>query len=145
MNSDFVELLSLLQRFRVRYLLIGGYAVMYYAEPRYTKDIDLFVDRSSDNVTEFAKCMEAFGFPLTAAQVEQFSQPNAMIAIGIPPGRIDFLNTVLGLEFKECWPRAQEADFHGVMVNVISREDLIRAKKAVGRPQDLIDLEKLEK
>jgi hypothetical protein len=64
MNSDFVELLSLFKQFQVRYLLIGGYAVMYHSEPRYTKDIDLFVDRSPENLDAFAKSIEAFGFRL---------------------------------------------------------------------------------
>jgi predicted nucleotidyltransferase len=67
-----------------------------------------------------------------------------MIAIGIPPGRIDFLNSVTGLQFDSSWVRGQEVDFGGVSVRVVSKEDLITSKRAAGRPQDLMDLEKLE-
>jgi predicted nucleotidyltransferase len=125
-------------------MLVGGYAVMYHSEPRYTKDIDLFIDRSLNNLEGFAKSMEQFGFPLSQEQLARFAQPDAMIAIGIPPGRIDFLNSVAGLEFGASWLRSEEVDFQGVRVRMISREDLITAKRAVGRAQDLLDLKKLE-
>lgn len=144
MNSDFVELLSLFKTFGVKYLLVGGYAVMYYTEPRFTKDFDLFVGQDQDNVSRFAKALEEFGFKLSADQIERFQQPDALIALGVPPNRIDFLNEIPGLNFDEAFRRGSEADFAGSPVSIVSIEDLIASKRAAGRPQDLLDIARLE-
>lgn len=143
MNSDFKELLSLLNRFGAKYLVVGGYAVMLYTEPRYTRDLDLAVSAEPDDVAPLRKALAEFGFPLSDEAADELTKPNRMISIGRPPSRIDFLNQIRGIDFHQAWERRKTVDIDGVEVAFVSLEDLIRSKQAAGRPQDLIDLEHL--
>lgn len=143
MSSDFSELLSSFNRFGVRYLIVGGHAVMLYSEPRYTKDLDLFIAVGLEDLPKFRSALEEFGFPLTDEAVRQLAQPNKMITIGRPPIRLDFLNQIDGVDFETAWSRRQIFEVFGVQANVLSKQDLIAAKRASGRPQDLLDLERL--
>jgi hypothetical protein len=145
MNSDFKDLISCLNRFEVKYLVVGGYAVMVYAEPRYTKDIDVFLADDNENLARFRKALNEFGFPLTDEAALELSQPNRMISIGRPPSRIDFLNELAGVDFEEAWLDRESVNVDEVAVPFIGLDGLIAAKRAAGRPQDLIDLEALEK
>ena len=145
MNSDFKDLITCLNKFEVRYLIVGGYAVMVYAEPRYTKDIDVFLAADADNVARFRTAMQEFGFPLSDEAAVQMSQPNRMISIGHPPSRIDLLNDLSGVEFDGAWSARNVVEIEGLAVPFIGLESLIDAKRAAGRPQDLIDLGELEK
>ena len=144
MNSDFKELLSLLNRFGVRYLVAGGYAVMLYTEPRYTKDLDVVIGVTEPDLSAFEKALEAFGFPLTPEAIVELRKPNRMISIGRPPARIDVLNELSGVDFNEAWDRRHVVDIEGEPVSFLSLQDLIAAKRAAGRPQDLLDLKSLE-
>jgi len=138
-NSDFTDLLKLFSDNNVRYLVIGGYAVIQYAEPRYTKDLDLWISTDTANAASVYAALRAFGAPLAGLTEDDFSEEGYFYQLGVPPMRVDILMGIPGLEFDQAWNRRVEIDFDGLMVSFISKEDLIAAKRASGRPQDLID------
>jgi predicted nucleotidyltransferase len=127
----------------VKYLVIGGYAVVQYAEPRFTKDLDLWISTDSKNAESVYKALHEFGAPLTDLTPKDFSEDGYFFQMGVPPVRIDVLMGIPGVQFEDCWERHFEVDFDGLMVNFISKDDLIIAKRASGRPQDLIDADLL--
>jgi len=144
MNSDFKDLLVLLNQSGVRYLIVGGYAVMLYTEPRYTKDLDVLIGASSEEVEAIGAALDAFGFPMSEALLQELILPNRMISIGRPPSRIDILNEISGVDFDQAWLRRNVVTLEGISLPFISLGDLVDAKRASGRPQDLVDLQSLE-
>ncbi len=142
-NSDFKELLRLFNAYQVKYLVVGGYAVIKYTEPRFTKDLDLWVDATSENAVAIYEALLVFGAPLEGMSADDFAHEGYFYQMGIPPVRVDILMSIKGVSFSEAWPNRVETDFDGIAVWFIAREDLIRAKVASGRPQDLIDAELL--
>ncbi len=145
MNSDFKELLHLFGVHEVRYLVVGGYAVSHHAQPRFTKDLDLWIEPTTGNAARVAAALHAFGIPLIEVTEVDFSQEGLQFAVGMPPTQLDFLTTVPGLEFARCWPRRELADINGISVSYVSKADLVIAKKTAGRAQDLADLEELQR
>lgn len=143
-NSDFKELLSTFNDKRVRYLVVGGYAVIKYSEPRYTKDLDLWVKADEPNAAAVFAALRVFGAPLTGLTENDFAHEGYFYQLGIPPVRVDILMSIPGLTFEAAWPRRVEVDFDGVTVQFISKQDLITSKLATGRPQDLLDAENLK-
>lgn len=144
MDSNFVDLISLFNRFEVRYLIIGGYAVMYHSEPRYTKDIDLVIGITEPDVDRAAKALAEFGFGLNEEAVAKLGTEGHMISLGRPPVRIDILNRLRGVTFEEAYTRRVVVPFQSTFIPFISLDDLIEVKRAAGRPQDLLDVERLE-
>lgn len=142
-NSDFTDLLSVFNAKNVRYLVIGGYAVIQYAEPRYTKDLDIWISVDKENAVAVYNALKEFGAPLTAMSESDFAEEGYFYQIGRPPMRVDILMGIPGVDFEKAWQRRVEVDFDGLSVKFISRDDLIMAKKASGRPQDLIDADLL--
>lgn len=142
-NSDYSELLSLFNANNVRYLTIGGYAVIQYAEPRYTKDLDIRVSVDQENAAAVYRALKEFGAPLAGMSEANFAEEGYFYQMGRPPMRVDILMGIQGVEFEQAWQGRVEVDFDGLNVKFISREDLIAAKKASGRPQDLIDADLL--
>jgi hypothetical protein len=142
-NSDFSDLLSLFNANNVKYLIIGGYAVIQYAEPRYTKDLDIWISVDQENSVAIYKALKEFGAPLVGLTERDFSEEGFFYQMGRPPIRVDILMGIPGLEFEKAWQQHVEVDFDGLSVKFISREDLITSKKASGRPQDLIDVDLL--
>ena len=142
-NSDFSDLLRLFNANQVRYLVIGGYALIQYTEPRYTKDLDLWISTDAANAQAVYTALRAFGAPLANLTVADFGQEGYFYQMGVPPVRIDILMGIPGVLFEEAWPRRMEVDFDGLLVPFISRQDLLTAKRATGRPQDLLDTELL--
>jgi predicted nucleotidyltransferase len=142
-NSDFSDLLRLFNDSGVRYLVIGGYAVIQYAEPRYTKDLDLWISTDPVNAEAVYRALRAFGAPLAGLTAADFAEEGYFYQMGVPPVRVDVLMGIPGLEFEPAWDRRVEVDFDGLPVYFISREDLIAAKRASGRTQDLMDAEAL--
>ncbi|MCC6730875.1 MAG: nucleotidyltransferase [Chthonomonadales bacterium] len=139
MSSDFKELLCALGAHGVRYLLVGGYAVIEYTEPRFTKDLDLWIAADRANAEAVYRALAEFGAPMLGATVEDFAIEGGVFQIGISPFRVDILMSIDGVAFEDAWPRRGQADFGGVPVPVISRRDLIANKIAAGRPQDRRD------
>lgn len=145
MRSDFRELLEVLNACGVRYLIVGGYAVMKYTEPRFTKDLELSVASDPENAERTYRALMDFGAPVSDYAPHDFTDEELWFQIGIAPVRVDILLSVLGVSFEEAWSRRVEADFLGAPAHFISREDLIRAKEAAGRPQDRRDVRRLRK
>jgi hypothetical protein len=142
-NSDFKELLRIFNEHQVKYMVVGGYAVIRYAEPRYTKDIDLWVAANQGNAAVVYEAFRAFGAPLTDLTEDDFAREGYFYQMGIAPVRVDILMSVPGLNFEDAWGRREMVDFDGVMVPFISKQDLITSKIATGRPQDLLDAQLL--
>lgn len=142
-NSDFSDLLRIFNDNHVRYLVIGGYAVVQYAEPRFTKDLDVWISTDSVNAESVYNALLEFGAPLKGMTGKDFSEEGYFFQMGVPPVRVDVLMGIPGVEFEECWKRRYEVDFEGLKVYFISKQDLILAKRASGRPQDLIDADLL--
>ena len=142
-NPDFSDLLQSLNDNHVRYLVIGGYAVVQYAEPRFTKDLDVWISTDAENAEAVYKSLREFGAPLMELTVKDFSEEGYFFQMGVPPVRVDILMGIPGVAFDECWSRRKEVDFDGLKVFFISKNDLILAKRASGRPQDLIDADLL--
>ena len=142
-NSDFSDLLRLFNAGRIRYLVIGGFAVIQYAEPRFTADLDLWVGTELRNAGAVYEALREFGAPLSGLTAGDFAEEGYFYQMGVPPVRVDVLMGIPGIGFEEAWARRVEIDFDGLPVPFISREDLITAKRASGRPQDIIDVQSL--
>ena len=141
--QDFKELFELLNSNRVRYLLLGGYAVSAYGYPRTTNDIDLFVADDSDNIETLIRSLSDFGFPTLDSTA--FSEPRSMVEMGVEPMKIQIMNFADGLDFERAFSRKHAMRVEDIVINVVAKEDLIENKKAVGRYKDLADVERLEK
>jgi predicted nucleotidyltransferase len=144
LNQDFKEFIQSLNDNGVRYLVVGGYAVALHGYPRYTKDLDVWVDMSTENASRVIKALDQFGFGSLNLKAADFVEPDQIIQLGFPPRRIDILTTLPGVEFSECYPSLTTVDVEGVSVQFIDLESLKKNKKATGRHQDLADLENLE-
>ena len=144
-SPDFKELLNLFKKHNVKYLVVDGYAVMLYTEPRFTKDLDLLISIEIKNATAVYNALKEFGAPLVDLEVKDFSQEGYFYQMGRPPMRVDILMTIPGVKFNSAWSRRKRLTIDGVEMNFISKEDLIASKKASGRSQDLIDVKNLEK
>ncbi len=143
-SLHFKELLKKLNEHQVKYLVVGAYAVMKYTEPRYTKDFDIWVEPTSVNAKHVFEALAEFGAPMDEVQVQDFANPELVFQIGIEPLRIDVMMGIKGLEFSDAWPHRVETTFEDESMNLLSKEDLLLAKIAAGRPQDLIDVDQLK-
>ncbi|PKO02449.1 MAG: hypothetical protein CVU43_08000 [Chloroflexi bacterium HGW-Chloroflexi-5] len=143
-NQDFKEFFESLNNNHVRYLVVGGYAVAFHGHPRYTKDIDIWVERSRENSRALILAIEQFGMGSLGLMEEDFLLPDQVIQLGCPPDRIDILVSITGVDFSECYPNRLEVILNDVKINFIDLEHLKQNKKASGRLQDLADLKKLE-
>lgn len=144
MNSDFRELLQCFAKHRVRYLVVGGYAVIHYAEPRFTKDLELWIEPSPANAHRVAKAFREFGIPLIEITEADLAQPGTQFMLGRSPVMLDFLTTIEPLQFSSCWSRRKSVRHDFGRVNYLHKSDLMIAKRHAGRPQDLADLASLE-
>jgi len=142
-NSDFSDLLRIFNDHNVRYMVIGGYAVVQYAEPRFTKDLDVLISTDTTNAEAVFNALHEFGAPLSGLTPKDFAEEGFFFQMGVPPVRVDVLMGIPGIQFEECWNRRTETDFDGLKVIFISKQDLIVSKRAAGRPQDLIDADLL--
>lgn len=145
MNSDFIDLLRLFGAHEVHYLVAGGYAVSHHAQPRFTKDLDLWIEPSPANAARVASALREFGIPLIEVTEADFAQTGLQFAVGMPPTQLDFLTTIPGLDFAACWPSRNIVEIEGIPVPYLSKADLIISKKTSGRAQDLADLEELQR
>lgn len=144
-NKDFEELFELLNRNKVRYLLVGGYAYAIYVNPRYTKDIDIFYACKSNNADKLLKTLHEFGFNSLDIDKEDFLNEGQVIQLGMPPYRIDLINQIDGVSFDEAWSNRETSRYGKQTINVIGKQDLIRNKSATGRDQDKLDVKNLKK
>ena len=148
MHSDFRELLSVLNDCHVRYLIVGAYAVAIHAQPRATKDLDILVKADSGNAKALFTALAKFGAPLQGITVADFVEPGPFFRMGRDPVGVDILTAIPGIEFDAAWERRVEAVIDpstGLKATFISRDDLVAAKLAAGRPQDLADVNAIQK
>jgi predicted nucleotidyltransferase len=143
LNPDFKEFIQSLNDNGVRYLVVGGYAVALHGYPRYTKDIDLWVEPVPDNADKIIAALDQFGFGSLELKATDFLEPDSIIQLGYPPNRIDLITTLPGVEFGDCYSARIVTEMDGVMVSFIDLENLKKNKRASGRAQDLADLENL--
>ena len=143
MHSDFLELLQLFEKHKVKYLLIGGYAVGVHADPRATKDLDIWVESSLQNGRNLLKALKLFGAPTENLTENDIKNPGLLYIFGIPPLRVDILNRVGKEVFKNAYKERFLIKIGKTTISVVSKEALVRMKKAAGRPQDKADLKKL--
>ncbi|RLC90614.1 MAG: hypothetical protein DRI37_00905 [Chloroflexi bacterium] len=144
LNQDFKEFIESLNANHVRYLVIGGYAVALHGHPRYTKDIDVWIELSPENAAKMVQALEQFGFESLQLQADDFLTPDQVIQLGYPPNRIDIITTPPGVEFESCYASRMEVEIAGVLVKFIDLENLKKSKRAAGRLQDLADIENLQ-
>lgn len=143
LGPDFKEFVALLDAREVRYLIVGGYAVAFHGYPRYTGDLDVWIERSPANATRLVAVLEDFGFGGLGLDAETFTAPETVVQLGHPPFRIDILTDLEGVEFAACYPERETVELDGVSVAFIGLEALRENKRALGRPQDLADLDHL--
>ncbi|MBU2447217.1 MAG: hypothetical protein KJ666_16815 [Bacteroidetes bacterium] len=141
--QDFKEFLKLLNLKKVKYLVVGGYAVGYYGYPRATGNIDIWISPELENAERLVEVFREFGFNVPELSTELFLKENQIIRIGVPPLRLEILTTVSGLNFNDCYPTRTIAALDEVEVSFISLEQLKVNKRAANRFKDLDDLEKL--
>jgi predicted nucleotidyltransferase len=145
LNSEWIELLRSFNASGVKYLVVGGHAVMFYAEPRYTKDLDLWIEASPENAHKTFTALANFGAPLSGMSPQDFEREGFVYQLGVPPVRVDIVMSIDGVTFAEAWPNRREAACGSEKVAYIGREDLIKNKIASGRHIDLHDAELLKK
>ena len=143
LNQDFKEFIQSLNDHNVRYLIIGGYAVAFHGHPRYTKDLDVWIELGQENAANLLKALAHFGFGSLGLTEDDFLEPDQIVQLGFPPSRIDILTTLEGVDFDECFASKTITAIDNIQMNFIDLENLKKNKKATGRLQDLADLENL--
>ena len=142
-EKDYEEFLELLNKHNVRYCVIGAFALAFHTRPRYTKDMDILIESTTDNAKRLLIALDEFGFGSLNLAVEDFTTPGNIIQLGYEPVRIDIITSIKGLEFKDVWENRVQGPYGIQTVNFIDRQNLIRAKKLSNRAQDKADLELL--
>ena len=141
--KDFEEFFASFNKAGVKYLIVGGYAFALHAHPRYTGNMDVFVQSSEQNAHRIMQALADFGFTVDSPSWRDFTAPGRVVQLGQPPLRIDILTAIAGVAFDEAWPRMVTSHYGAQPVFFISKDDLIANKQASGRKQDLLDLESL--
>ncbi|QMW01619.1 nucleotidyltransferase [Spirosoma foliorum] len=146
-NPDFQDFLEALHKREVRYVLVGGYSVILHGYKRTTGDMDIWVERSSENYAQLVKAFQDFGMPIFDMTPANFLDNPAfdVFTFGRQPVAIDIITAIKGLTFDETFAQALDTTIDGVTVRLIHYNHLIRAKEAAGRPRDLNDIEQLKK
>ncbi|MGO9837968.1 MAG: DUF6036 family nucleotidyltransferase [Polyangiaceae bacterium] len=142
---DLVAMLSAFADARVRYLIVGGHAVGVHARPRTTKDLDVWLDASGENIARTCAALRAFGTPEAIVEDLRTAKPDEIVWMGRAPARVDLLLGIPGVEFEGAWSRRVAVRIDGLRLDVIGREDLLANKRAVGRPQDIRDVRAIER
>lgn len=142
-QQDFKELLALLEEHNVDYMIVGGYAVAFHGFPRFTKDIDIFFDASSENVEKVIDTLEQFGFSRKELDKALFSTEGNIVTFGVAPVRVDFINQIDGVQFSEAKQNRVRGTYGNVEVSFIGKDDLVKNKKSTTRPKDKLDVEEL--
>lgn len=145
LDKDLLELLELFRAMGVEFLVVGGHAVAFHGHPRLTEDLDLYVRPDLENGRRIVDALEQFGFGSLEITPADFQADDRVIQLGRAPNRVDLLTRLYDIEFADAWKRRVAAMLDGAPVWIISREDLIRNKRATGRTQDLADAEFLER
>ena len=144
-HSDYEDLFKILNAEKIKYLVVGAYAVMYHSQPRYTKDIDVWIIPELNDVNRIYKALKKFGAPLVGIKPENFNDKKMIFQIGIVPVRIDILLELPGVTSELAWRHKKRTLYGKTPVYILGKEDLIAVKTRAGRPQDKIDIDNLKK
>ena len=145
LRPDFQDFLRLLNRHAVRYLLVGGYAVMKYTEPFYTKDIDIWVEATAENAKRTWQALIDFGAPLADLTLGDLAQEHIVFQFGVAPTRVDVMTSIDAVTFGEAWEQRVETRLEDLTISIISLLHLKQNKRASNRDTDRIHLSRLEK
>ncbi len=143
-NSHFRDLFTESSAAEARPSDVGAPAVIFHATPRYTKDLDIWIEPTPENARRVFLALARFGAPMNGLAVEDLATPGTIFQIGIEPNRIDVITRMAALAFEDAWEHSAASTYGEVPIAVLGLEDLIANKRAVGRSQDLLDVEKLE-
>lgn len=138
--QDFEDILELFSRHRVRYLIVGGLAFIFHAKPRYTKDIDLWVDPDPENVQRANRALQEFGSPSLLTT----DDPDEILQLGVAPNRIDILRGTIDLTFEDVWPRRIESVYGRAPANWIDLDSLLEIKSSIDHPRHREDARVLQ-
>jgi len=142
-QKDYEELLKLFNKNRVKYCVIGAYAVAFYSIPQYSKDMDILVEPSSENAKRIVKSLVEFCFKSLGLKESDFSHKGKIIQLGYEPVRIDIITSIAGCSFKEAWQEKTVGKYGRQKVFFIGKKALIKSKLALGRKQDKADIDLL--
>jgi predicted nucleotidyltransferase len=145
LDKDFEDFVALLNKHNVTYMVVGGYALAFHGKPRHTGDLDIWIDMSVENAEKMVSVMDEFGMASLGMKPSDFLVQGGIAQIGYPPLRIDILNEIDGIDFKDAWPNKLIIDVDGLPVNYIGLNDLIKNKRVSGRKQDISDVNELKK
>ncbi|MGH7597266.1 MAG: hypothetical protein ACREOI_13005 [bacterium] len=126
-------------------MIVGAYAVIYHSEPRFTRDLDIWVEPTAENAQKVWNALVKFGVPLVDLTLDDLSNPDVVFQMGVEPNRIDIIMDVDDLRFTEAWEHRVASTYEDQPISVLSRDDTIRSKKSAGREQDLLDVKNLER
>ena len=143
-HPDWREFLLALLSENTKFLLIGAHALAFHVEARLTEDLDVFVEPSHENAERLLRALEKFGFGGLVGSAAELAEPNQVVMLGVKPWRIDILTGIDGVTFEEAWASRQAVNFHGIDLQVLSKEMLLKNKRAAGRKKDLGDVALLE-
>lgn len=142
-QSDFKDLLALFNKYQIKYLIVGGYALAFYGAPRMTGDIDLYIEPAIENAQKIIRALTEFGFHNLEIEVDDLTQPEQVIQLGVPPVRVDILTSLSGVSWEEAFTSKEEGNYGGLKVFYIGKHSFLANKKAVGRKKDEADIEAL--
>jgi hypothetical protein len=143
-SQDFKEFIELLIKHKAEYLIVGGYAVGIHGHPRYTGDLDIWLNPSEQNASLILKAVNEFGFSTYGLTRSDFTKPGNVVQLGYPPLRIDLLTEIDGVTFEECYINRKIVTIEDLEVNFIGYTDLLKNKKESGRPRDIDDIDNLK-
>ena len=143
-EKDFEEFIELLNLNNVEYMIVGAYALALYAKPRNTGDIDIFVQRDETNAERILKVLNEFGFGGIGITKTDLLAEGKIVQLGVSPIRIDIMNSIDGIKFKDAYQRVKKVNFGSTLTNFISYDDLVKNKLSSNRKKDQADLEELQ-
>ena len=144
LNSHYKDILSILSEKKVKFIMVGAYAMAVHGYPRSTMDIDLLVMPDPENASLVMEALDDFGAAIGSLSVEDLQKEDLIFQIGVAPCRIDIITSIDGLKFEDAFTRSEIINIEGIPVHVLSVPDLIINKRASGRLKDLADVEMLE-
>ncbi|MFH1857557.1 MAG: nucleotidyltransferase [Candidatus Omnitrophota bacterium] len=142
-SQDYEDLFNTLNSYKIKYLVVGAHAVTFYTEPRFTKDLDVWIPPALNDAQHVHDALRAFGAPLKDITPLDFQNPKMILQIGVAPVRVDIMVDVPGVSVQKAWKNKVRARYGKTPIYILGLPELIQAKKAAGRPQDKLDLAKL--
>lgn len=144
LNDDYREILQILIKSRVRFLVIGAYAMAIYGHPRSTGDFDIWVEPSKRNSEKIYQSLKKFGAPVSDMRQDTFCEKGIVFQIGVSPRRVDIITDIDGVDFNKAYKNKKVAKVSGIKLPFISKEDIIKNKESTGRDKDMLDLKYLK-